>query len=145
MPHGNFLDPLAVWSSLGLLRVQQRLPGSDGEHLPWLFSPIGGWRETLKKNGRLLSWRERLRVSQSALQEEERFIDGLVHGAAERLGQTKCPSLARAHSSQLCFRFQHKGILLSCWSGCNGYRSSTHSCLSSHSLEQHRKSIRKAK
>lgn len=41
-PHRNLLEPLAAWSSLGLLRAQQRPSDSDREHLPWLISPTGG-------------------------------------------------------------------------------------------------------
>lgn len=89
-------------------------------------------------------------MSQSALQREERFIHGLVHWAADRLGQTKHPSLARARGRRLFFSFRHKGILLPFRSGCNGYLysfycSSTHSYFSSQSLEQRRKLLRKVK
>lgn len=36
-----------------------------------------------------------IRVSQSALQREERFLYGLVQWAAHRLGQAKCPLFAQ--------------------------------------------------
>lgn len=49
----------------------------------------------LPKNSHLLSWRGRITASQSALQREDRFIHGLVQGAAGRLGQAACPLLAQ--------------------------------------------------
>ena len=39
---GNFLEPLAAWSSRGLLRGQQRPSDGDREHLPRLISPVRG-------------------------------------------------------------------------------------------------------
>lgn len=53
------------------------------------------WGRLLPKSSHLLLWRGRIRVPQSALQREERFIHGLVQWAADRLGQAECPLLVQ--------------------------------------------------
>lgn len=118
---GNFLDPLVVWSSLELLRAQQKPSNSDREHLPWLVSPIGAdsFQKTCCPGGG---------VSQYALQREERFIHGLVQWTADRLVRLVQPmvdSFVSASSTE--------SILLLFRSRCNGYWCSF-CCSSTHTF-----------